>query len=117
MTVDVAVMDCVVVGVIVLQCVSRRISGGIWRSYAVDEEVTVTVTVAVCEAVLVLGRAVVRTVRCVSMQVQTDPTKLFACKSKELSTTEAVGLGVAEGGLLVVVTARLFRAANAVTYE
>jgi hypothetical protein len=51
------------------------------------------------------------------MQVQTDPTKLFACKSKELSTTEAVGLGVAEGGLLVVVTARLFRAANAVTYE
>ena len=51
------------------------------------------------------------------MQVQTDPTKVFACKIKELSTTEAVGLGVAEGGLLVVVTARLFRAANAVTYE
>jgi len=51
------------------------------------------------------------------MQVQTDPTKLLACKSKELSTTEAVGLGVSEGGLLVVVTARFFRAANAVTYE
>lgn len=65
----------------------------------------------------VLGRAVVSTVCGVSMQVQTDPTKLLACKSKELSTTEAVGLGVAEGGLLVVVTARFFRAANAVTYE
>jgi hypothetical protein len=51
------------------------------------------------------------------MQVQTDPTKLFACKTKELNTIEAVGFGVAEGGLLVVVTARLLGAANAVTYE
>lgn len=47
LTVDVAVMDWVVVGVIVLQCVSRRVSVGIWRSYAVDEEVTVIVIVAV----------------------------------------------------------------------
>ena len=66
---------------------------------------------------LVLGRAVARTIRGVSMQVQTDPTKVFACKIKELSTTEAVGFGVAEGSLLVVVTARLLGAAKAVTYE
>jgi CHASE1-domain containing sensor protein len=62
-----------------------------------------------------MGEAVASTVRGVSMQVQTDPTKLFACNSKELRTTEAVGFGVAEAGLLVVVTARLLGAAMAVT--
>ena len=40
-------MNSVVVGVIVLQRVSQRISEPAWTSYAVDEEVTVTVTVAV----------------------------------------------------------------------
>jgi hypothetical protein len=57
--------------------------------------------------VLMLAGAVVRTVRGVSIQVQTEPTKLFACKSKELRTTEAVGFGVVENGLLVVVAALL----------
>jgi hypothetical protein len=60
--------------------------------------------------VLVLGGAVVTIVRGVSMQLQTDPTKLLACKSKELRTTEAVGFGVAENDLLVVVTALLLGA-------
>lgn len=56
---------------------------------------------------LVLAGAVVRTVRGVSMQVQTEPTKLFACKSRELRTTEAVGFDVVEDDLLVVVAALL----------
>jgi hypothetical protein len=68
--------------------------------------VTVIVIVAVCEKVLVLGEAVVRTVCGVSMQVQTEPTKLLACKSRELRTAEAVGCAVVEVGLLVVVAAR-----------
>jgi hypothetical protein len=62
----------------------------------------VIVIVAVWEAVLVLAGTVVRTVRGVSMQVQTEPTKLLACKSKELRTTEAVGFAMLEEGLLVV---------------
>lgn len=56
---------------------------------------------------LVLGRAVATTVRCVSMQVQTEPTKVLACNSKELRTAEAVGFGAVEDDLLVIVTALL----------
>ena len=50
------------------------------------------------------------------MQVQTEPTKVLACNSKELRTAEAVGFGAVEDDLLVVVTALLL-GARAPTYE
>lgn len=62
-----------------------------------------------------LSGPVVTTVRGVSMQVHTEPTKLLACKIKELRTTGAVGFGVTKDDLPVIVTARLLNA-SADTY-
>ena len=48
------------------------------------------------------------------MQLQTEPTNVLACESRELSTTEGFADGEEDDDLVVVVTARFF-APSAVT--